>query len=156
MTTIPCRAKKPLSIMKELFMRLEVVLVLLANALEFHHFLSTSCESLNLSASSSQREGGQGQDAEDTLVSFNNVLVYIFQQAFYSISRVSYRPVTAVCVCVCVCVCMCVLGREELAPNNVGKTVTIYFHNLSLPPLCSMSAGPLSRPACDAGRMYRR
>ena len=103
MTTIPCRAKKPLSIMKELFIRLEVVLVLLANALEFHHFLFTSCESLNLSTPLTQREGDlQGQNTEDTLVSFHNVLVYTFQQAFYSISRVSYHPVTAVCLGVCV------------------------------------------------------
>ncbi len=88
------RAKNPVSVAKELFEKLQRVLLVLANTLEFYHFLSSNCRSLNFSehvspAQWSSNDQEQVQGNQNVLLHLYNVLVYTFQQAFYAVSKVS-------------------------------------------------------------------
>ncbi len=83
-----------MTVLKELFAKLEAVLLLLANTLELYYFITTNCRSLNFSEpvsppqwKSCDQEQVQGNHS--VLLDLYNVLVYTFQQAFYSVSKVS-------------------------------------------------------------------
>ena len=86
-----------MSLIDELFSLLQPVLFWLANILEFYQFLTTHHSSLHLALPSqtSEGEGGDGKEAEQTrdedenpLVTLQNVMIYTFQQAFYPVSKV--------------------------------------------------------------------
>lgn len=81
--------QKPLSLQQELLPLLHPVLFWLANSLEFYQFLTTSCDPLEFPTPSSRKESNaeEGKE-EDPLSTLHSVLLYTFQQAFYSISKV--------------------------------------------------------------------
>ena len=86
---------------KELFEKLEEALLVLANTLEFYYFLTTNCRSLNFSDHISPAKWNSGdqeqvQGNQNVLLHLYNVLVYIFQQAFYSVSKVSLLALLSV------------------------------------------------------------
>lgn len=90
--------KKPLHLKKELFPLLEPVVFWLANALEYYNFLVTHSSSLHLPPPTSpdhtprargEGEEGEEEEQESAVSTLYNILVYAYQQAFYSVSKVS-------------------------------------------------------------------
>ena len=77
--------------MKELFPLLEPVFFWLATTLEFYSYLTTHKASLHLSEESADSASGRGGEEDSPLATLFNILVYTYQQAFYPVSKVSWR-----------------------------------------------------------------
>ncbi|CAI8034202.1 Ras-associating and dilute domain-containing protein [Geodia barretti] len=77
----PAMASRPASHCEDLFPLLQPTVFWLANGLELHHLLTHSCTPLlPLSSSSSN----------DSLSTLHSVLIYTFQQMFYTVSKVLF------------------------------------------------------------------
>lgn len=76
------RSSRPLSHCESLFPLLQPTIFWLANALELHHLLS---QSYNLSPSESQ---STTQQTKNPITILHDILVYTFQQMFYTVSKV--------------------------------------------------------------------
>ena len=91
------RLQKPLLQKKELFPLLEPVFYWLANTLEFYNFLELHQTSLGNSSTCSRRDNeksssnlGKEEDEEKPMETLYSILVYVYQQAFYPISKVRW------------------------------------------------------------------
>ena len=89
-----------MSLIEELLSLLQPVFFWLANILEFYHFLTTRQSSLNLvppfspdteAVTNGDTETKQTNEEENPLVTLQNVMVYVFQQAFYPVSKVIHH-----------------------------------------------------------------
>ena len=74
-----CRASRPLSHCEGLFPLLQPTVFWLANALELHHLVTQSCSPL---------ANQPAKQEENPLNTLHNILVYAFQQMFYTVSKV--------------------------------------------------------------------
>ena len=82
-------AQKPLSLLQELFPLLRPVFFWLANTLELYQFFTTLCDPLEFPVPPPTTEDTTEEtDKEDPLSTLYSILLYTFQQAFYSISKV--------------------------------------------------------------------
>ena len=79
-------AQKPLSLLQELFPLLRPVFFWLANTLELYQFFTNLCDPLEFPIPPPTME--EETDKEDPLSTLYSILLYTFQQAFYSISKV--------------------------------------------------------------------
>ena len=74
------RASRPMSHCEDLFPLLQPTVFWLANGLELHHLLTHSCTPLPPPSFSSS--------STDPLSTLHSILVYTFQQMFYTVSKV--------------------------------------------------------------------